>query len=213
MKAIVIGATGLVGRHITESLLQNPSINEVVVFVRRQLPFSNPKLKVHIVDFEKMDWKNEIQGDVLFSALGTTIKVAGTKEAQYRIDHDYQFQVAEAASKNGVSSYVLISSVNADEKSRFFYLKMKCELEEKVRNLPFKSISILRPGPLKGHREKERLNEQVANGILDHLPSFLVTPGMRPVDGKKVAQVAVKEGLSGKSGVRIITPKMILDNA
>lgn len=212
MKAIVIGATGLVGKHIVEILLKRPEVSSVLVFARRDLSISHSKLQTVIVDFDKVpEWANQIQGDVLFSALGTTLKTVGSKEAQYKIDHDYQLHVAEAASQNSVSGYVLISSVNANAKSPFFYLKMKGELEEKIRKLSFKSVHILRPGPLKGHREKERLNEILSVGLLDHLPKFLVAPGMRPVDGKHVAKVAVSLGLSREQVIRFVEAKEILD--
>lgn len=212
MRAIVIGATGLVGKHIVEVLLERPDVSRVQVFARRPMPLSNPKLKVSVVDFDRIhDWALEVQGDVLFSALGTTLKTVGSKEAQYKIDHDYQLFVAEAAVRNGVSSYVLISSVNADAGSSFFYLRMKGELEEKIRKLGFKSVFVLRPGPLKGHREKERLNEVLSVGLLDKLPSFLVSPKMRPVHGEQVAKVAVKLGLSAVPGFRFVEAKEILD--
>lgn len=212
MKAIVIGATGLVGGHITKILLTDPLISKVQVFSRRPLSMSDDRLKVEVVDFEKMDsWKNNIRGDVLFSALGTTVKDSGTKAAQYRVDHDYQFEIAQAAARNGVSRFVLISSVNADSKSHFFYLRMKGELEEKVVKLGFQSISILRPGPLKGHREKSRLREIISTAILDLMPKVLVTPGARPVDGEKVAEVAVKAGLYYKKGIHIIGPRLQID--
>lgn len=212
MKAIVIGATGLVGKHIVEILLGLPEVSDVLVFARRQLPLSNSKLRTVLVDFDKIqDWSDQIQGDVLFSALGTTLKTVGSKEAQYKIDHDYQLHVAEAASTNGVSGYVLISSVNSNAKSPFFYLKMKGELEEKIKRLSFQSVHVLRPGPLKGHREKERLNEILSVGLIEHLPKFLVASGMRPVDGKQVATVAVKLGLARAPGFRFVEAKEILD--
>jgi uncharacterized protein YbjT (DUF2867 family) len=126
MKVAIVGATGLVGKSIIVQLLKRPEISEVKVFARRSTGIHNPKISEHIIDFEKVnDWKNEIHGDVLFSALGTTLKTVGNKEAQYRIDHDYQFMVSLAAAANGVSNYVLISSVNSNSKSPFFYLKMK----------------------------------------------------------------------------------------
>lgn len=208
MKAIVIGATGLVGRSIITQLLINPEVGEVKVFARRSTGIQNPKLKEHIVDFEKVnDWKQEVSGDALFSALGTTLKTVGSKEAQYRIDHDYQLMVALAAASNHVSSFVLISSVNSSSSSSFFYLKMKGELEDKVRTLGFKSISILRPGPLKGHREKPRLMEEISTAILSKLP---VGSGMKPVEADQVAKVAINCGLKAKNGIEVLEAKAIL---
>ncbi len=208
MKAIVIGATGLVGKSIIEQLLENPEVSEVLIFARRSTGIQNPKLKEKIIDFGEMkDWGREVKGDVLFSALGTTIKAAGAKEAQYLIDHDYQLEIARHASQNGVKNYVLISSVNASATSPFFYLKMKGELDDEVMKLPFDSISILRPGPLKGHRERPRLMEEISTRILSVLP---VNAGMKPVEGSQVAKVAINHGLKRNAGKRIIEAKAIL---
>lgn len=209
MKAIVIGATGLVGKSITEQLLKLPEIREVRVFSRRSSGIQHSKLRERIVDFDNINgWKNEIRGDILFSALGTTLKAAGSKEAQFRVDHDYQLEVAKSAVHNGVAKYVLISSVNASKSSPFFYLKMKGELEEKVMTLGFSSVCILRPGPLRGHREKPRLSEQISTRLLSILP---VSAGMKPVDGSQVARVAIDCGLKQK-GMHILEAKEILES-
>lgn len=207
MKAIVIGATGLVGSCIVKELLLRP-VREILVFTRRPLPFTSPAIVNRVVDFNKInEWAHEIQGDVLFSALGTTLKAAGSKDAQYKVDHDFQYEIARAAQKNLVSKYVLISSVNADSKSKFFYLRMKGELDEKILNLNIGSVSILRPGPLKGHREKQRLNEIISTKILDVLP---VPASMRPVDATQVASIAVKCAMEDHIGKRILEPETIL---
>lgn len=211
MKAIVIGATGLVGKSVTEKLLAHTAVDSVQIFVRRTTGLVHKKLTETIVDFDKFDsWKPELKGDILFSALGTTLKAAGSKEAQYKVDFEYQFQVAKASAENGVKTYVLISSVNADAKSPFFYLKMKGELEEKISTLSFESIHIIRPGPLKGHRETSRLNEVISTKFLDLMPKVLVSAGMRPVAGERVAEVAVRAGLSAEKGIHIHGAKIIL---
>lgn len=211
MKTIVFGATGLVGKSVMEKLLANTAVDSVQIFVRRTTGLVHKKLTETIVDFDKIDsWKQELKGDILFSALGTTLKAAGSKEAQYKVDFEYQLQVAKAAAENDVKTYVLISSVNADPKSPFFYLKMKGELEEKISTLSFESIHILRPGPLKGHRETSRLNEVISTKFLDLMPKVLVSAGMRPVEGDRVAEVAVAAGLSAEKGIHIHGPKIIL---
>lgn len=212
MKAILLGATGLVGNHILLRLLDTKDIQQVLVFVRHPTGLLNPKLIERVVDFENIDqWQDEIRGDILFSALGTTLKAAGSKAAQYRVDHDYQLHVAQTAAQNGVSRYVLISSVNADTQSAFFYLKMKGELEEAVKALNFKSISILRPGPLKGVRRKKRLSEVISVKVLELMPKILVRPGMKPVNAEKVANKSINCGISSISGQHIIGPEEILE--
>ncbi|MDU1276706.1 MAG: NAD(P)H-binding protein, partial [Veillonella sp.] len=84
MKALVLGATGAVGRHIVESLIDNHEIQEIHVFVRRQVTYTSPKVTVHIVNFEEpREWAHLVTGDILFSAMGTNRKQAGSKEAQW----------------------------------------------------------------------------------------------------------------------------------
>jgi uncharacterized protein YbjT (DUF2867 family) len=213
MKAIIVGATGLVGRGIVEKALGLKDFSEVRVFVRKTLNIVHPKLKETVIDFNSIDrWKNEIFGDVLFSALGTTKKSAGSMEAQYTVDFTYQQQFAKLAAENGVRTYILISSVNANPKSSFFYLKMKGELEEEVKKLPFKSITILRPGPLAGHREKIRMNEVFSVFILDKLTKLIHLPSLRPVQGIQVAKMAIEAALLNRSGFNVLGAKEILQN-
>lgn len=212
MRAIVIGATGLVGGLIVEELLRSSVVEELIVFVRKEISSAHPKLSQRVVDFERFDdWSHELIGDVLFSALGTTIQIAGSETAQYRVDHDYQLQIAKAARTNGIRSYVLVSSVGANPKSPFFYLKMKGDLERNVEALAFPSAAILRPGPLMGKRSRPRLGERVATFILKKIPDFFLSMSMRPVEAKKVAEVGVKAGLGPARGFHVLGPEKILE--
>lgn len=102
MKAIVIGATGAVGKELVKVLLSRPDYETVITFTRRPLGIDSPKLESHVIDFDRPDtWEDLVRGDVLFSALGTSLKQAGSKEAQYKIDHDYQLSFARAARAKG----------------------------------------------------------------------------------------------------------------
>lgn len=210
MKIIVLGATGLVGSEIIKKLLSLTEVSEISVFTRRELSLTHPKLKVKTVNFDNItDWSHEIKGDILFSALGTTLKQAGSKEAQYLVDHNYQLKVAESAVLNGVTKMVLISSVNADPASHFFYLRMKGELEQNISFLNFQSFIILRPGPIEGLRSIPRIGEKLSLTFLRLMPEFLLTPGMKPVTAKRVAEKAVLLGLILENGIHIIGPKEI----
>lgn len=91
MRAIVLGATGAVGKDLTEMLLHDDAFGQIDIFVRRAVKTDNPKLKVHVVDFDHPEvWQRDIQGDVVFSCMGTSRKAAGSKENQYKVDYTYQ---------------------------------------------------------------------------------------------------------------------------
>lgn len=189
IKALVLGATGLVGKQLTQLLLANPYYQEVHVFVRRATGLQHPRLITHVIAFDDpAQWRHLVQGAVLFSALGTTLAVAGSKTAQYQVDHTYQYQFAQAAAENGVPRYVLVSAANASLGSPFFYSRMKAELERDISALPFQHISILQPGMLAGHRSQHRPGEKLALsvvGVLHHLPGL---GALKPIQGFDVAR-------------------------
>lgn len=191
-KAIVIGSTGLVGTQLIQLLLQSNDFSEVTSLVRRISGISHPKLKEYCIDFDKPDtWSHLVNGDVLFSALGTTIAQAKTKEAQFKVDFTYQFNVAEIASNNGVKSYVLISSVGANKTSRNFYTNMKGQLDEKILKLPFEFISIIRPGQLDGNRTEKRTAEKIALKVMYAINKIGLLKKYRPIQAKQVAMAMI----------------------
>ncbi|MEO8232252.1 MAG: NAD(P)H-binding protein [Ignavibacteriota bacterium] len=192
--AIVIGATGLVGSFITQKLLDDDRYSKVKVFVRNSLEIKHPKLEEHIVDFEKLDlWKDEIEGDELYSALGTTIKKAGSKDAQYKIDFTYQYETAKAASENGVKNYMLVSSAGANYKSSNFYLRTKGNLDEKVQQLNFEKIRIFRPSILVGLRSEKRFGESIGIKIAETITKIIpALKKYKPIDASLVAEAMIK---------------------
>lgn len=210
MNALIIGATGLVGKEIVKSLLEDSDFSSVQIFVRRPLDISHPKLKEHIVNFDDLkSWENQLCGDVLFCAMGTTLKAAGSKEAQWKVDFKYPLDVAKASRSNGVKNIVLISSVGADSLSSFFYLRTKGELEEVIGELEFPGFAILRPSLLEGDREVTRPGEKISHFFLSMIPRVKRFSRLIPVDGKTVAKKAVEvsKDLRGK---RILGPQELL---
>lgn len=191
--AIVIGATGLIGNHLTKLLLEDARYQIIKVFVRRSTGLTNSKLEEHIVDFDKLDeWKNKITGDELFSCLGTTIKKAGSKETQYKIDYTYQYEVAKAAAEKSVKNYLLVSSTGANSKSGNFYLRIKGELEDKISVLTFEKIRIFQPSVLVGEREEKRAGESFGIALAKLLAYLPYIKKYKPIEGKTVAEAMVK---------------------
>jgi uncharacterized protein YbjT (DUF2867 family) len=158
LHAIVLGATGATGQEIVRLLLKDTTFSKISIFVRRKPNIEHDKLIVHEINFSRLiDYRDLINGDILFSALGTTLKEAGSKQQQYLVDYTYQHEFAKMAADNGVTHYSLVSSTGADKKSFFFYPKIKGALEESVKKLKFEKIQIFQPPAL--IRQPERLNK------------------------------------------------------
>lgn len=190
--AIVIGATGLVGSSLVQLLLKDDRFSRVKILTRRTTGINHSKLEEHIINFDApKQWKHLVKGDVLFSALGTTLKLAGSKEAQYKIDHNYQFAVAQSAAQNDVPVYVLISAAMANEHSKMFYTRMKGELERDIIQLPFKYIHIIQPGMLVGDRIENRPFEKIGTPFLQFLNKLAIAKKQKPIHASIVAQAMI----------------------
>lgn len=192
-KALVIGCTGLVGKNLIELLIQDPEYSEIKLFTRRSTGIEHPKISEFITNFDDLsDVKDKITGDALFSCLGTTIRKAGSKEVQYKIDLTYQLEFAKLAALNTVKNYVLISSVSANAGSRFFYSRIKGMLEDAVKDLNFTRIVILRPSVLKGKRDEFRFGEKFGALIIDSFAKLF--RGLRKytsISGRQVAKAMI----------------------
>ncbi|MET3732955.1 NAD(P)H-binding protein [Moheibacter stercoris] len=209
MKAIVIGATGATGKEVVDLLLKDVYFTEVILFVRRTLPRTHEKLTVYEIDFDNpSEWQSLVQGDVLFSCLGTTLKAAGSKEAQWKIDHDYQLTFAQIAKQNGVSTYVLVSSAMAHPDSSFFYMKLKGKLEEAVKALDFERTLIFQP-PSLIRENSDRLGEKFGVKILQFLNQFGIAKKQKPLHTKDLAASMVEHAKGNKKGLQVFTPKAL----
>jgi uncharacterized protein YbjT (DUF2867 family) len=196
LTANIIGATGLVGKQLVQQLLNDNRFETVRIFVRRDTGIKHLKLEQQIVDFAKVEtWEKLLTGEVLFSALGTTLKQAGSKEKQYEIDFTFNLNFAQKAKEKGIENYVLVSSVGANSKSGIFYTRMKGELDEAVSKIGFENLAILRPASLTGNRENRRLAEEISVPVLNFLTRF-VMKNYRPISGETVANAMINGALS-----------------
>jgi len=188
-KAIVLGSTGMVGSQLVDLLISTTEYAEIITFVRRPSGKIHPKLKEYVVNFDDIQsWSQYIQGDVLFSCMGTTLAQAKSKENQFKIDYTYQYNVAEIASKNEVNTYVLVSSAGANAKSSTFYMQMKGKLDEAVKSLAFKNLIILRPGQLYGDRNEKRMGEKIGLSVMFFLNKIGILSKYKPIHAMEVAK-------------------------
>jgi len=195
MKAIVIGTTGATGKSLLPLLAASSEVESIDCFGRRHPDFTHQKLNSHQIDFAQPDnWREEVQGDVLFACLGTTLKAAGSKEAQWAIDYEANLEFAKAARENGVNTLVLVSASGANAASHLFYPRMKGELEQALIALNFPHLIIFRP-PLLIRPNSDRLGEKVAKRILYGLNRIGLLKNQRPLAVETLAKAMLKVAL------------------
>ncbi|WP_334016052.1 NAD(P)H-binding protein [Alteromonas sp. S167] len=195
--AMVLGATGLVGRTLVNVLLQDRRYSEVTCLVRKPLPatmFNDPhvRLKPVVIDFDNLqDYQGYFSVDHVYCCLGTTLKKAGSQKAFRRVDFEYVHVAAQLTRAQRAESFVWISSVGADAKSSNFYLRVKGELENAIMRMPqLPHASAVRPSLLIGERDDSRFLEEIAQKTAPVWQSLMKGPlkKYRPVHPIDVAR-------------------------
>ena len=205
MKALIIGATGATGKDLVTQLLADDTYSEVHCFVRKPLALSHPKLHTHVVDFETPEARADLlRGDVAFSCLGTTLAVAGSKEAQWRVEYDYQYNFAEHCHQNGVPTFVLISAAGAKAVSKLFYNRMKGQLEDAVKALSFPSLLLFQPSILI-RSNSDRNGENFTVKVIAFLNKLGLFKRYRPMPTTVLAQKIRKEVATARKGIHTFT--------
>ena len=205
MKALIIGATGATGKDLVTQLLADDTYSQVHCFVRKPLTLTHPKLHAHVVDFETPEaWADLLRGDVAFSCLGTTLAVAGSKEAQWRVDYDYQYNFAEHCRNNGVPTFVLISAAGAKAQSKLFYNRMKGQLEDAVKALGFPRLLIFQPSILI-RSNSDRGGENFTVKVFNFLNKLGILKRYRPMPTAVLAQKMRKEVATVAKGIHTFT--------
>lgn len=211
-KAVIVGASGLIGRNLVNALLLTHDYSEVVSISRKKIPVHSGKLKQVIAEFDDVDvYEKYITGRALFCCLGSTQNKTPDKKEYYKIDHDHPVKLAEIAKKNGVEQYHLVSSIGADPASSNFYLKMKGETEEDIKKVGLPALCIYRPSILVGERTESRQMERIAIKFMLLITPLLVGPfrKYRAIHAKAVAKVMYKTSLKPREGVYIYSSEQI----
>lgn len=204
MKAIVIGATGATGEALVNTLLCDERYSQVTVLVRRNHFKPHAKLLERVVNFEKPNaYDAPYPADVAFSCLGTTLRAAGSKAAQWKVDVDYQLEFARHMKQKGVPCFVLLSALNADAHSSFFYSKMKGSLEDAVKALAFDKLAILRPGSLI-RPMSDRLGEKIGVNVLAFLNRLGMFRAYKPLHTNTVADAMKESAFTIPKGTTVL---------
>ena len=210
--ALVLGATGATGQELVKILIRDPIFEKVSIFVRRKVDLVHEKLNIHVIDFTKLDkYRDLVRGDILFSALGTTLVDAGSKDKQFLVDFSYQYDFAKIASDNKVSVLSLVSSLGANENSLFFYIKIKGKLEQAVKLLNFDNIQIFQPPYLIRQPELIRSGEKIGVKLFNTICSFGILSSFKPISVNVLAFKMIEESKLVKNNrITIYDPKNIV---
>ncbi len=213
LHALVLGATGATGKEIVKLLLEDTNFSTVSLFVRRKIDIDHAKLTIHKIDFSKLDKYNGlIEGDILFSALGTTKKEAGGKKEQFLVDYTYQYEFAKIALENGVSHYSLVSSFGANKNSIFFYPKIKGALEYSIKRLKFNKIHIFQPPSLIRQPDLIRTVEKYSIKLFQVMNKLGFLKSFKPLLVQDLAMKIINESkLNQQEGITIYTSKDLFD--
>ena len=189
--ALLAGATGLIGKQLLQLLLNDPEYHKVIAITRKPLNISNQKLENIITDFDNLSsYKEKLKADNVFCCLGTTMKVAKTKEAFRKVDFTYPLELAKLSFEEGAKQFLLVSSLGADKSSSIYYNQVKGETEEAIEKINFPSYHIFRPSLLLGQREESRSAEDAAKVVYGFF-GFLIPEKYKAIDSAKVARAMV----------------------
>lgn len=206
---MLVGATGLVGQQVLQKALASERVRRVVALTRRALP-PHPKLINPVVDFDRLpDDAPWWAVDAVVCTLGTTLKVAGSQAAFYRVDHDLPLRVAQLALRHGAQAYALNSALGADPRSRVFYSRTKGELERDLRALGYPSLTLVRPGLIGGERHESRPAEQIGVRVSQWLRPLL-PPRYRVVPAERIAHHLLQAALAGAPGCNVLSSEAIV---
>ena len=172
MRVAMIGGTGLVGSLAASKMLAKGW--NVAALLRRPGGVVHPGWGEHVAPAAQ--WPvlvASLRPEAAVSALGTTMRQAGSQEGFRAVDFDMVVAFAGAAAA-GARRMVAVSSVGADRGSGSFYLRIKGEMEAALEELGFERLDILRPGLLRGPRGGDRrLGERIGIAVSPAVNLFL----------------------------------------
>jgi uncharacterized protein YbjT (DUF2867 family) len=202
--AAVIGATGLIGSHILNELINDLTFSEIRLLVRRPFEVADIRVKIIQLDFTDIKaFRAALQGcEHVFCSIGTTRAKTPDLKVYRKIDFDIPVTAAQLCAENGVAGFHLVSAVGANSRSRNFYSQIKGEVEDVISALNIPQIGIYRPSLLLGNRKEVRIAETISARIMPVF-SFLIPSVYKPVKASQVAKAMVRHARNATAGLRI----------
>lgn len=211
--AIVVGSTGLVGKHLIHTLINSNTFDRVIALVRSPCFKDYKKIEEIVLDFNKEDpFEGLKKADHVFCCLGSTIRKAGSKKEFRFVDFDLPALFAKWAEQNNCDTFSLVSSIGADSSSKIFYNKTKGEIEEEIINRNFLKIQIFRPSLILGKRNEFRPGELLGKGIFTLLSPLMIgtLKKYKAIHARDIAQGMVGHLFKDQYGVKVIESDEIM---
>ena len=210
--ALLAGATGLVGRGILAGLLADPQVTAVHTLGRRDDHTPHPKLSHHRVDFTALPPLPAV--DEVYLAVGTTIKVAGSRPAFRAVHYETNLAAAKAAHAAGARRLGLVSAMGADARSSVFYNRVKGELEDALATLGYEGLAIARPSFLVGDRTALGQPVRSGEGLALRISTWLrplIPANYRSIHAGDVASALLREVPAVQGRVVLLSGEMRRD--
>lgn len=215
-KALLLGATGLIGGHLLNCLLADETYDQVITIGRRKLDRKDRKLIQHVADLDTMltlsasatdsaakDLLEAFAVTDIFCTLGTTMKKAGSKAAFENVDYYYPLKAAELGIARGARQFCIVTALGSDARSAIYYNQVKGRVEDALKQHQFHAIHIFQPSLLTGDRNESRLGEdlgKIAGGILG-LAMIGPLKKYKPIAGRTVARAMLAAAHKADSGI------------
>ncbi len=185
--ALVAGSTGLIGDQLLKLLLDDSYYDKVIALSRKPLELNHAKLHNVVLEIDQLNQHPELKADDVFCCLGTTIKLAKTKEAFRKVDFEYPLHLAKILKANGANQFLLVSALGSNKNSGIFYNRVKGEVEAAVAEVGYNSFHIFKPSLLVGPRKEQRSGEDAAK-VFYSIFGFLIPQKYKSIESIKVAR-------------------------
>jgi len=203
-RALLLGASGLVGGHLLDGLLADEGCASVTAIVRRPLGREHPRLEEVALGPAGLP-EQAIACDDVYCALGTTRARAGSREAFEAVDRVLVQRLASFALDGGARQFLLVSSIGADPRASSFYLRVKGAAEGELAGLGYESLQVFRPSLLLGDRIEHRLGERMAGAAARAMAFLMVGPlrRYRAIEASTVARAMIRAARAPAPGLLV----------
>ncbi|MBC7753079.1 MAG: NAD-dependent epimerase/dehydratase family protein [Moraxellaceae bacterium] len=208
----MVGSTGAIGSHVLRFLNEEKKVSQIITLTRKSQDTPLSKERNQVINFDEINrLKENLKADIFICCLGTTIKIAGSKQAFRKVDYNYVVEFGKLAEAVSAQKLLVVSSVGANPKSLGFYSRTKGEMESTVKKLNISSIEIFQPSLLLGERSDFRPAENLAK-LIAPLLNPLLTGSMkkyRAVEAQTVAKALSIRSLATDTGFKAFNSDQI----